>query len=310
MKQYFSLRRVNPFLGTVAVVKTADGRALSLDGRQWQLQVLAHAPRGLWSGGGEQATTQYFRFGLWSQAHGLGRVPLNPVLDVGHMVRSVEELIEQVRAALGNLPFPLAPEVELWLLDRERLPLALLATAPEGEDLGGFSASTWSAGGRGERGFVSQVLAEKGLPERQPDGGRPHAEALERLIQGAAGRWLNRQWFRRAEDGSGTGLAHGVDQTLAGRRLSASCFPTGPLRTVWPGEEDRRLVGDYIAWLAPYLLTLPGLDRAERSGLEGRAVEHALLTDSLCPLYPEVVHRDLLNRARVEARLRRARADT
>jgi len=83
-------------------------------------------------------------------------------------------------------------------------------------------------------------------------------------------------------------------------------FPSYPLRTDWSNEGDRQLVGDYIAWLAPYLLTLPGLDRALRSDLEGQAVEHSLLTDALCPLYPEVVHRDLLNQARVEARLRRA----
>ena len=117
----FCLRRANPFLGLVAVVKTPMGRALSPDGRIWQLQVLAHPPRGLWSGEGYEDRLQYFRFGLWSERAGVKRVPLNPILDAGRMLAESEALIALIRGNLQRLPFPLAEELELWLLDRDLL---------------------------------------------------------------------------------------------------------------------------------------------------------------------------------------------
>jgi hypothetical protein len=58
LTQCLSLRSANPFLGAVAVVKTPDGRAISVDGRQWRIQVLAHPPRALWSRAGEQLGMQ------------------------------------------------------------------------------------------------------------------------------------------------------------------------------------------------------------------------------------------------------------
>ena len=37
----FALRRLNPFLGVVAVVEIPGARGFSYDGDTWQLQVLA-----------------------------------------------------------------------------------------------------------------------------------------------------------------------------------------------------------------------------------------------------------------------------
>lgn len=303
----YGLRRVNPFLGVVAVVRTAQGRALSFDGSHWQLQVLAHPPRGLWSRDGHREETQFFRFGVWSEATGMSRVPLNPILDVGHMLAVADELIDAVQAGLPELPFPLAPERELWLLDQDQAPLALLATALPDSDLTALGSPDWTAGGRGERTFVSPRLLAKGVPERDGSGRFHHAETLERLVQGAAGRRLNRQWFRREPYGA-EGLADGAPPELAGRRLTTAEFPALPLRTDWPQDEDRELVADYVDWLAPYLLTLRGLDQGLRARLEQAAQRHALLVDALWRLYPRILDPEVINRARVEARLRRANA--
>ena len=185
----FALRRVNPFLGIVAVVKTDSARALSLDGLHWQIQILAHPPRGLWSGDGESDKLQYFRFGVWSEAQGLRRVPLNPILNLDHMLKASDALCEQIAASLDEIPFPLAPELEQWLLDADGMPLALIAATPDapGLDPAGVAetgAADWSAGGRGERTFRAPTLTRPGAA----DSNRlAHVEALERLVRRRSG---------------------------------------------------------------------------------------------------------------------------
>ena len=304
----FSLRRVNPFLGVVAVVKTPAARALSVDGVHWQIQILAHPPRGLWARGGDQEGLRYFRFGIWSESEGMTRVPLNPILDAGRMLAESERLISQVQSATPALPFPLGPELELWLLDGEGLPLALLGTALPQTDLDEVAAADWSAGGRGdERPFVSPTLAAQGLLERDASGRRYHAEALERLVAQRAGSRRLAQWFRIHGE-EALGLAHRADPSLRGRRLARSDLPPLSLRTHWEEESARGLIDEYLAWLAPYLLTLPGLPDPVRRDLEAKAVRHALRVDALWRLYPRILDPELITRARIEARLRRSTA--
>lgn len=88
--------------------------------------------------------------------------------------------------------------------------------------------------------------------------------------------------------------------------MSAQDFPQLPLRTDWAEGTDREVVSDWINWIAPYLLALPGIDDALRGRLEQEAVREPLLVDDFRLLYPRVLNLDLMNRARVEARLLRA----
>jgi hypothetical protein len=297
----------------VAVVKTAGGRALSVDGLRWQIQVRAHPPKGLWSRDGDSAELRYFRFGLWSERDGLSRVPLNPILDPGRMLRGLEELIAAVRGHAQALPFPVEPELEHWLLDREGDPLALIATALPDAALGSAPPGDWNAGRRGEeRPFVSASLSAQGVAHCDATGcdaaGRhPHLESIERLIAEAAGPRRQAQWFRLDADGA-LGLEHGVPPGLAGRRLPLDALPPETLRRQWPRESDSTLVSEYIQWLASYLLTLPTLADALRGRLEYAAARHALALDGLWRLYPRILDPDLIKRARVEARLRHADA--
>jgi len=309
----FGLRRVNPFLGVVAVVKTDSARALSLDGVHWQVQILAHPPRGLWTGEGDSDRLQYFRFGVWSEARGLARVPLNPILDLDHMLRASQTLCDRVAAALDQLPFPLAPELEQWLLDAEGTPLALIAVVQDSPDLrpadlAEAAAAEWSGGARGERPFFSPTLAAPAPVSGKAGTNRlAHIETLERLIRQSANRPRGAQWFRRTGAGR-IGLEAGAPPGLGGRTLPEAAFPPLTLRTQWQDPRDAGLVADYIAWLSPYLLTLPGLSDETRRSLELSALRHALVVDDLWRLYPKVVDPALLAQARVEAKLRRAHA--
>lgn len=303
----YCLRRVNPFLGVVAVVRTPGGRALSLDGRHWQIQVLAHPPRGLWSRGGHEEGLKYFRFGAWSEAEGSSRVPLNPILDTGRMVEESEQLIDRIRASAASLPFPMAGELEQWLLDREGRPLALTATALSDPDLDTLSRREWSAGGRAEQPFVSATLSAEGIEVRDPSGRYRHAESLERLIAAAAGPQPATQWFR-FESGEATALDQDSPAGCQERRLPREAFPRLTLRTDWPDRRARRLVAEYVSWLAPYLLALRGLPDDLRLRMERDAADYPLRVDALWRLYPRVLDPDLLKRIRIEARLRCASA--
>lgn len=305
----YCLRRVNPFLGTVAVVASDGGRAFSVDGRNWQLQVAAHPPRGLWSGGGEDAAMRWFRFGEWSAAAGMTRVPLNPILDIDRMLAEAATLTAAIAAAADRLPFPLAPELELWLLDADAQPLALLATALD--EAGRDQAATldWSAGGRGGRPFRSPSLAARGIPERDAHGPARHARELEQVVRAAAGARRRARWFRRGDDGAGVGLAEPGDPA-GDVGLGCAAFPLLGLRADWPEPGTSALFADYVDWLAPHLLTLPGLDDGLRARLEQAAAADALAVADRWRLYPRVLDAGLVTRARVEARLRRAAAPT
>lgn len=286
----YSLRRVNPFRGVLAVLKTQAGRAYSLDGRHWQIQVLAHAPRGLWANADYGEELQYYRFGLWEASEGLTRVPLNPLLEVGRMVAAAAELARLLPELSEALPFPLAAEQELWLLDSQGAPLALLATAPEGTDAGAVQMEPWQAGERGERVFHSAALGGRGVADHEAGGDYRHLEAVERLVRRTAGTGLNRRWF-----------------PAAGGESRPDC-PELLVRECWPDEVSQGLMDDYLGWLSPYLLMLPTLSDPTRARLERQASGHALLVESTWRLYPKVLDLDRLRRARVEARLRRAAA--
>ena len=304
----FTLRRVNPFLGVVAVVRTASGRGLSVDGRHWQLQIAAHPPRGLWSGAGDEPGLRWFRFGLWSAEGGLTRVPLNPILDVDHMLAASQALLAAIGESLDGLPFAPAPELELWLLDvAERRPLALLATAAEAAGLDELTTRDWNAGGRGERRFESPSLMARGIAGGDGAGPARHTEYLERAVHAAAGSPRRVRWFRRQADGTGLPVDEG-GRPEPGGSLDASAFPRLPLRREWPDPEQQTVIDDYIGWLSPYLLMLSGLDDLLRAELERQAAGHTLAVDAVWRLYPRVIDRDLVKRARVEARLRRAHA--
>ncbi len=72
----------------------------------------------------------------------------------------------------------------------------------------------------------------------------------------------------------------------------------GSINRDTPG--DATLVDEYLDWLAPRLPV------AVREHLEQTAMRQALQVETYWLLYPEIIHADHLNVARVEARLRRA----
>lgn len=302
-----SLRRVNPFLGVVQVIEGDSARAISLDGVDWEIQVETRSPDGLWGSMNEgRATRRYFRFGLWSRNAGLWRVPVNPILDIGEMLAEQATILVALAEHAGALPFPLSDRYELWALDHDAMPLALLATADSAARAAKLRAEPWQAAPLTDHRFRSCVLDAEPASPAEAENPRRHAAAVERLVHRAIGTPVPEQWFERLPDGAGRGLSNRVPAPLADRTLSASAFPERLVRETWQTPRDRALVADYLAWLAPQLLTLQGLGDVTRARVERDACAQAVALDALYPLYPRVIDHERLDAARVEARLRRA----
>jgi hypothetical protein len=71
---------------------------------------------------------RYLPFGAWSRDAGLRQVPVSPILDPDLLPGVSEALSESLAGSLNALPFDLADRHELWLLDPDGLPFALLAS--------------------------------------------------------------------------------------------------------------------------------------------------------------------------------------
>jgi hypothetical protein len=249
---------------------------------------------------------RFFRFGMWTPNRGLKRVPVSPVFDLGAMLQAASELEHALPTHLRFLPFPLADDHELWLLDAGDEPVALVASAIDPQATAHHRPEAWAATAHSEHNFRSPSLMARGIPLRDGHNLRTHASRLEKLVRDAAGRPPRHAWLPRR----GEGLSPPIGgHTGAGARdpaAVASTLPGLPLRERWPTAEASELAGDYLDWCAPFLLTLPGLSDNQRDRFEHAAKARALAVEDQHRLYPKVLNPDLLRAIRVEARMRRA----
>lgn len=290
--RYYSLRRLSPYLGTVQVIETSGMRALSPDGITWQVQI-AHS---------DASASRRLRnsvFGTW-RADGSG-----DLIETERTSRFVGVLRDHPR-----LPFVLADRMELWLLDAEtHAPLALLAASLPLRRPPRRVPTRWIAVSAQGAGFVSPSLAVQQAAGLIPESGASHGDLLARVVREAAGEPARAQWFLRDDAGGGEGLVgiH-LHASLEGRQLPRSAFPDLIVREHWSSEISADLVRDYHAWLAPFLLTHPDLERAVRERLEAAACRQADKLYRLRYLLPEAVNPERIKVALVEAVLRGATA--
>jgi len=281
-----AIRRVNPFLGVIQLVATQHARAVSHDGRRWEIQVCAERPADLWGGQGTQPEKGLFRFGVWSAEAGLTQVPVNPILNNGAIIPAARHLLGVLERTHRQTPFPLLDRLECWLLDKVGLPLALIATA-------------LSESERSPRPVPAAWLA---APGQTPARLRDYVRGLEARVAEAAGGPPLSRWFHRESGGTGLPLPEQGNSPAP-----QAAFPEVLFRDPEPpAEADAEA---YLAWLAPRLLTLEGLSDATRGRLEHLARRHAVELAALWQLYPKIVHPELITSARVEAGIRLAAPD-
>lgn len=303
--RFYSVRRLNPFRGTAQVLLSEDCRAISLDGVEWEIQVQAHPPEGLWATRCRD-TLQFLRFGTWRARCGLRRIPANPLIDFADLQQRVDKFLDLLVAALPRLPFPLADHYELWLLDgRSRHPIALLASRTRQPDSTIVRRPAWVCGNRNGDDFHAPNWDEERPKHPKDTNPYYHIGAMERLVRSASGHPVA-QWFQRHRDGSGNALPHPLLPELDNRTLKAHQFPLLTLHELWDDCYERELTRDCLNWLAPRLLCLQNLPDSTRRRLEHAARQNALEVERLWRLYPKLLDPGMIQSARVEARMRLA----
>jgi len=283
MIRTYARRLLSPFIGVVQVAELRQARALSLDGRNWEVhystvsetQFRLHNP-------GVDPKLRYFLVATIEQGtvKARGRHPLG----TSAVVRAA---IDELSAALSGarLPFAAADQHEYWLLDSaDGAPLALLQTCVGLEELDQVSQHpSWVAMPASQLAVASREAADDFYVP-------PVNYRLERAVEERAGSRPRADWLR-------------------GDRAVPGTLPPCLLREDWSSDEQRKLCESYINRLAPRLLMLQGIPRDTRRRLEIAACDHIFDVDRFHGVYPEVVDDSLLKAARVEALLRRTNSE-
>ncbi|HJX58534.1 MAG TPA: hypothetical protein VJ325_07435 [Thiobacillus sp.] len=292
----FAQRLLNPFRGVVHTIRFASAEAVTTDGIEWDIYVANDTLLDGLGRAGKRALISDIRYGHWSAEKGLKRGPLYPSDDFRRLEEMGAVVYEHLLRVHRDVPFRFRDPFELWLLDRNDQPLALLHSVRADSETDTRPPLDWRAGMAAQEQFRSAAIANPAEP-----AGVYLTRYVNSLASGVA------QWFRRSDDGAGLGLhtLKGGDE-LRGRVLDAEAFPPLFIATAGMDAAHARLVRDYHAWQAPWLLLLPHLKPATRSALEACACQQAELIEKHCRLYPAIIDRPALQAARVEAALLRS----
>ncbi|MFT7533536.1 MAG: hypothetical protein ACI9FD_004575 [Gammaproteobacteria bacterium] len=216
-----------------------------------------------------------------------------------NQVENIKILADSLPNLVAHNHFPLNDQYEFWGLDHDNEPVALIASTYQQRFITTANHSLWQASPASDIGFPSQALDDDPASHHP----RYYAEVLENKVNR---RISCRRWIRRLEDGSGQLICNAFTAITERRQWSAQCFP---MFGVSPDPDDPitlNLYLDWVKWTAPMLLTLSSLNDITRGELETQACQRAIQVDRLFRLYPKIIHPSLIDRARVESRMRLA----
>lgn len=274
----FSQRLLSPFHGVMQVIAIEHGEAESMDGLNWVLYV-SHEDIVSHTGMSE------VRYGSWSRQGGL-KLSMVRGTETNNVIDRVgEQLVSALEQYAAEIPFSLIDRYECWLLTSEGQPMALIESVSSEENKRAFESPAWHPGAAA-------------FDEFESDYG--DAERLRQLINARAGSRSQTLWVeRRQSQGSYSGDAVSDN----GELIAAANMPQRLLLETWPEENDMRLVNDYLAWQAPWLLQLDNFDDEMRQSIERQAWKRPLLCAKQYPLFAKVLDETQLKVVRVQARL-------
>jgi hypothetical protein len=286
----YAQRLLNPYRGVVHTIRYQSAEAVTTDGVEWDIYVANDALLEGLGRAGRRAQISDIRYGHWSAESGLKRGALYPSEDFRRLEEMGAVVYEHLLKVHRDVPFAFRDHFELWLLDANNLPLALLHSVLTETDTETRPPLDWRAGIAAQAQFCSTAI--ENLHESPGAYLTRHINALAHGVQ----------WFVRTDDGAGLGLCvvEG-DAKLKGRVLDAELFPLLYLATTRMDSAHTQLVQDYHAWQSPWMLLLPHLDNALRGTMESHARLNAEAIEKHYRLYPKIIDRAMLQAARVEA---------
>ncbi len=296
-----AVRLLNPFRGVMNIIEYKGAEAVTIDGVNWDIYVRDMSlTRDI-----EQSPNMLIteiRFGHWLETSGLRRGPIYPSEDFNTMEQQGLVVYEYLLQHARQAPFPLTDDFELWLLDQNDQPLALLGSSFAADRLYYDLPLSWTAG-MACKDFFAHRQNSKSTQQ-------PFTRMLESSVKSMAGKSPQAQWFHRQHDIS-IGLS-GIQLTdsLEGREMDNSYFPEFFIPEVIQTDIDDFIFEDYLNFLAPYLLTLPTLTIEQRCRFEQEAARQALCVERLHRLYPDIQQQKYINSALIEARLRNAHTES
>jgi hypothetical protein len=285
----YSVRRLNPFEGVEQIIDAGQLRATSTDGDLWELRVKVSIGD-VWGSLEDPLESYDFRlFAFWKRSDGQLRHVTHPAMNQRLIEHAEKALMQIIEDAISSLPFPLVDQYELWAVDTNQMPIALLSSCCHTAQLYANEMHRWQACRLTDYDFQPDSIEPETMNPRDA------ANRLEHLVNRAI---VRRLWFRREPDGSGTAFS---DQS--GRQYNPDDFPPALLQRHWDDEETNQLVQEWIRWKSAALLTLSRLDSGQRKELEEAAWDHAFHVHRHHRLYPEVLDRELLKATLVKAKL-------
>ena len=306
--QCYSQRLLNPFRGVVNCIRYRSAEAVTADGVRWDIYVSNEA---LLDDLPDRQHIQVsdIRYGSWSEKNGLKRGPIFPSDDFRLMEAMGTRVYEHLLEVHQDAPFPFLDTAELWLLDGRGQPLALVESALNPADIDTALPPRWNPGLACRRMFAS-AAAESLLDANARPG--DITDYLSAYINSSrTGTVPTAQIFQRTVSGQGTGL-HGIniDESLIGRTLDQQAFPAMLVDTSNHDAVHEKLVRDFVSRQAPWQLLLPSLDSETRRTVEQHARVQPLKVEQQHRLYPEIIDRNMIDSARVEARIRMTKPAT
>jgi hypothetical protein len=253
--------------------------------------------------GGVRAQVSDIRYGSWSAEHGLKRGPIFPSEEFRAMEAMGTAVFKYLLEVHRDIPFPFTDRFELWLLDGQQRPLALLDSAADASAINLKQACVWRPGINCRNTFTSAAADKLNIDSSQHGA---ITDYLATYINSRTADMACAQIFERSEDLSGRGL-HGIklDKELQQRRLPARDFPVMLIETQEHDDRHRQLLHDFNCWQAPWLLLLPTLGPELRRDCELHARVQALKVAAYYNLYPDIIDQAVIDSARIEARLRK-----
>lgn len=297
--KHYAQRLLNPFRGVMNIIEFEAAEAVTIDGLHWDIYVRdAELVRDMPNS--SRVQTSDIRYGSWSEEQGLKRGALYPSDDFMYLEHMGAIVYDHLLELHRDIPFPLRDCYELWLLDENYRPLALIDSTVKAENMDTDAAIDWRAGLACRNHFSSSVYDELLIHNPLSAG-----SYLTCYINSLAGHSPCAQWFRRDRQGSGYGLdGINLPASLLDRELNETCFDALMLDSDMHDSHHSQLIQDFFDWQAPWILLLQHLDDPQRSHFERQAKKRALTVEAQFNLYPRIVDQTQINAARVEAKLR------